>query len=136
MIIYAAKQPTPSQRVNSLGKYLYKNISGAFDFKKSANMYDVYMIVLYQIPYEIRKKYDITEGKYKEVNEMTININITTYSNKIRINFIEQTPEELTLGHHVYDLAKYPTFKPLSEDIIWFLQNRLEKRYEDYDFLF
>ena len=136
MKIFASKQQSPAQRVNSLGKYLFKNLPGAIDFKKSSNMFDVYTIVLYQIPYDIIKKYDITEEKYKEVYEMTININLTTYSNKIRVNFIELTPEELTLGHHVYDHTKYPTFKPLKDDILWYLEDRLSRRYEDYDFLF
>jgi len=134
--IFSNKQQTPSQKVNTLGKYLYKNLAGAYDFKKSSNMFDVYTVVLYQIPYEIIKKYDLQEDKYKEVHEMEINISITTYGNKIRVNFIELTPEEVTLGHHAYDLEKYKNYKDLRDAIYWFLCDRLSKRYEDYDFLF
>ena len=144
MIIYSAKLPELGQTVNSLGKYLYKSLSGAINYKKSSNMFDVWTIVLYAIPHKIIKKYGITEDKYKDVNEMTININITTYDQKIRVNLIEETPDNLTLGSKVFNLEKLRKQNPNQQayfDIIKtavedYMYQRLEKRYEDYDFLY
>lgn len=136
MKIYCAQHREPSQIVNSLGKNLYKNLPGAYNYEKHSNMFNVYTVVLYQIPYDLIQKYNLEEDKYKEVHEMEIEISITTYGQKIRVNFVELTPEELTLGHATYDVNKYPTFALLREAIWWFLEDRLSKRYEDYDFLF
>lgn len=144
MIIYSANLPQISQTINSLGKYLYKNLSGAINYKKTANMFDIWTIVLYQIPAEIIKKYGITEDKYKDVNEMTININLTTYDQKIRVNLIEETPDELTLGSKTFNLEKLRKQNPnqqayfdiIKDAIEAYLYQRLEKRYGDYDFLY
>ena len=106
MRVFSAKLPELSQSVNSIGKYLYKNLSGSINFKKSSNMFDIWTIVLYQIPSELIKKYNLTEDKYKEDHEMVININITTYQEKIRVNLIEETPDEVTLGCQVLNLEK------------------------------
>lgn len=142
MIITASKLPQLSQTVNSIGKYLYKNLSGAIKFKKSSNMFDLWTIVLYQIPHELIKKYNITEDKYKEVYEMVININITTYGTKLRVNLIEESPDEYTVGSMTINVEKMKNKNPqayfddIMDAIVDYLIRRLEKRYEDYDFLF
>lgn len=82
--------------VNRLGKYLYNHLDGAFKYKKSGNTFDIYTTLLY----ELKEEYG---GAKNDVREMTLNINITTYQNKIRVNTIEVTPDEMTLG---YDLLK------------------------------
>lgn len=138
----SSRLPALGQTVNSLGKYLYKNLDGAIDFKKSANMFDVYTIVLYQIPYEFLKKYNITEEKYKEVYEMTLNINLTTYQSKIRCNIIEMSPEEVTLGSMTLNVEKFRKLDPqnyfynIMMHITDYIYRRIEKYYEDYDFLY
>lgn len=145
MIIYSTKQlPAISQTINSLGKYLYKNLSGAIDYKKSSNMFDIYTLVLYAIPAKFLKRYNITDDKYKEVYEMVVNINLTTYGQKIRVNLIEVSPNETTLGSQTFDLEKLRKQNPnqqvyfdtIQNSISDYLVRRLEKRYEDYDFLY
>jgi hypothetical protein len=146
MIIYASKNNLPAiaQTINSLGKYLYKNLGGAIDYKKSSNMFDIYTLVLYAIPHEFLKKYKITEDKYKEVYEMVVNINLTTYQQKIRVNLIEVSPDEITIGSQTFDLEKLRKKNPNQQayfDIIKtsisdYMIRRLEKYYEDYDFLY
>lgn len=142
MIITSAKLPQLSQTVNSVGKYLYKHLPGAINFKKSSNMFDVWTLVLYQIPYDIIKKYNITEDKYKEVYEMVININITTYNTKLRVNLIEESPDELTIGCQTFDVERLKKKNPqayfnnIMDSIMDYLIRRLEKHYEDYDFLY
>lgn len=142
MIIVSSKLPDIRQTVNSVGKYLYKNLSGAINFKKSSNMFDIWTIVLYQIPQDIVEKYNLTEDKYKELHEMVININITTYQSKIRVNLIEETPDNYTIGCKVFDIEKLKKknpqayFNDIMNAIMDYLIRRLEKHYEDYEFLY
>lgn len=124
------------QQVNRIGKYLYKHIDGAFNIKYSGNTCDVYMLILYQIPPEFLSKYKITEDKYKECYEMTININITTYQNKIRINLIEVTPEEKTIGFDVYLPEEVEDLQKAFNRIYSRTCKRIEKEFKDYEFLF
>ena len=90
-----------SKQVKRIGQYLYKHIDGAYDFKSSSNNYDVYFLLLYELKKELREP-----GKEYPVQEMKININVTTYQNKVRINIIEITPKERTIGFDAYTPEK------------------------------
>ena len=90
-----------SQIVNKLGKYLNRNIDGTYKFRIGGNQYDLYFMVLYQLPREMQVPGRQAEG-YNDMHEMHLNLNITTYQNKIRVNIIEISPEERTIGFDVY----------------------------------
>ena len=123
-----------STKVNQIGKYLYKHLDGAFNYKKSSNTYDVYLMLLYQIPYlqQIPGK-----GKeYNDMHEMTLDINITTYQNKIRINIIELTPDERNLGYDLYNPEVLENLDDAKELILKRIINKVSKAYSEYDFLF
>lgn len=118
-----------SQQVNRIGKYLYRGLSGAFKFKISPNMYDVYITLLYREPY-VRGISDTT------IHEMVIDINITTYMNRIRVNVIELSPQEKTLGFDVYEPE---SLYNLEEGVAMIYNNvckRISKAYKEYEFLF
>lgn len=124
---------------------MFKNLAGATDFKKSSNTFEINTIVLYQIPLDVKKKYNLPDDETTDVQEMNLNLNITTYQNKLRFNIIEETPDALTLGCKVVNLnlqkyQKAKTNQQLFEIVIAELQKyvyqRLEKRYADYDFLY
>lgn len=119
------------QKVNKIGSYLYKNIDGAFKFEKSPNMYDIYMVVYYQLPVESRRK-----PEDDELHEMIIDINVTTYQNKIRVNTIEQDENERTLGFKVYSDDKVENLEELRRVVLKTVKMQLEKAYKDYDFIF
>ena len=122
------------QQVNRVGKYLYKNIDGALKIKFSPNMCDVYMMILYQIP---RLQQIPGRGKeYNSMHEMILNLNITTYQNKLRVNIIEESPEERTLGHATYSPEKLMNLNDAQHLILNDIVKRLSKVYEEYDFLF
>ena len=132
MIIKANKDSEipASTQVKRVGKYLYNNIDSAYKFKSSSNTYDVYITVFYQLPTANRSPYD------EDIHEMNININITTYQNKLRVNTIEMSSAERTLG---FDLFKPETLKNLKEacEMIYDkVCKRIVKAYEDYDFIF
>lgn len=118
-----------SSQVNRIGKYLYKYLDGAYKFVKSGNMYDVYVTLLYQLKPECG-------GKVNDVKEMTININVTTYQNKIRINTIEITPQERTLGYDIMKPDELEDLQTAYKIIIWKVGNRIRKAYKDYLILF
>lgn len=135
MIITSSTQVLPaSQQVNRVGKYLFKHIDGAFKYSKSSNQYDIYFTLLYQIPY-----WERIPGKgseYNDVHEMTIDINLTTYQNKLRVNVIETSPEERTIGYDLYRPEVLMDL-PSAMKLIWFgVIKRVSKAYKDYDFIF
>ena len=122
------------QQVNRVGKYLKKHLDGAYSIKMSPNMCDVYVTLLYQIPYLQR-----IPGKGKEYNgihEMTLDINVTTYQNKVRVNVIELSPEERTLGFDCYSPEKLQNLEQAKELILNKIIKKVSKAYQDYDFVF
>ena len=126
------KQPKyqGGQAVNKVGKYLFKHIDGAYDFTKGANTYDVYFTILYQLKEEYRTKQD------NDMHEMNINISLTTYSDKLRMNIIEISPREKTLGFNTFPLNKFDDLQSGYELVMKTVLKRLNKEYEDYDFIF
>ena len=122
------------QQVNRVSKYLYKHLDGAFKLEKHPNMCDVYITLLYQIP---RLQQIPGKGKeYNDVKEMTLDLNVTTYQNKLRVNIIEMTPEERTIGHDTYSPEKLIDLEKASELIYNKVVKRVSKAYEEYDFIF
>lgn len=122
------------QQVNRIGKYLYKNLDGAFKYKTSSNTCDVYFTLLYQIPYLQRIP---GKGKqYNDVHEMVIDLNVTTYQNKVRVNIVEMDPNERTLGYDVYLPEKLEDLESAKKTILNKVIKKVSKAYEDYDFLF
>lgn len=122
------------QQVNRVGKYLYKKLDGAFKITFSPNMCDVYITLLYQIPYLQR-----IPGKgreYNDVHEMTLDLNITTYNNILRVNVIEMSPEERTLGHNTYSPEVLADLNIARHKIFENVVKKVSKAYEDYDFIF
>lgn len=137
IVVGANKQPqklSANQQVNRVGKYLYKNLDGSFKIKNASNTCDVYTTVLYQIPYLQRIP---GKGKeYNDVHEMTLNLNITTYQNKVRINIIEMDPNDRTIGYDLYKPEVLEDLEFACRLIFQKVCKKISKAYEDYDFLF
>lgn len=120
--------------VNRVGKYLYNHLDGAFKFQTSSNTFDVYTTVLYQLP-----RYAQIPGKgpkYNDVHEMVLNLSITTYVNKVRVNIIEVSPEEKTIGFDVYEPSVLMDLEEAKRIIFQKVCKRISKAYQDYYFLF
>lgn len=120
-----------SKQVKRIGQYLYKHIDGAYDFRSSSNNYDVYFLLLYELRKELREP-----GKDYPVQEMRININVTTYQNKVRINLIELTPMERTIGFDLYTPEKVQDLQKAYPVIMEKIYKRIYKVYQDYYFLY
>ena len=122
--------------VNQIGKYMYKHLDGAYKFEKSTNMFDVYTVVIYSIPSEIVKIYKLEKPEYLKTNEMSLDINITSYANKIRINITEMDPEEKTIGFDTYPAELFSNMNDAYEVIYNKIVKRITKEFADFDFVF
>lgn len=123
-----------SKWVNKIGKYMYKHIASATSYKISGNMNDIYFTVLYEYP--IFSKDPNERLTYSDTFEMKLNLNITTYQNKIRINLIEVSPDEQTLGYFLYPTDSFIDMKKAFDQILRDIDRRLNKVFENYTFIY
>lgn len=123
-----------SKLVNKVGRYLYKNIDGAFRMKSSSNTFDVYITLLYQLLPEFRSPRNSKEAN--DVQEMTLNLSITTYQNKIRLNIIEVDPNERTLGYFLYPPELFDNMESAFTKIKRDSNQTVKKKYDRYEILF
>lgn len=119
-----------TQQVNRISRYLYNHIDSAYRYKTSSNTVDVYMTVMYQLPVVRRPIGD------QEVHEMHIIISVTTYADKIRVNLIEISPDERTLGHMAIPEDLVDNLEGLKKYILARIQKLLNKLYANYDFIY
>lgn len=123
-----------NQIVNKVGKYLYRGIDGREKIKFTGNTCDVYITVYYQIP--ANKQNPADGSDVNDLHEMLINISITTYQNKIRVNTIAVTPQEQTLGYDLYYPEEVQNVGVACEKIYKKVCARIAKAFKDFDFLF
>ena len=123
------KKIPASQQVNMIGRYMYNWLDGAFKFKTTPNTFDVYITLLYREPY-------VENVSDPEVHEMVLDLNITTYLNKIRVNVIELSPEERTLGFDIYEPESLYNIEEGAALIFKKICKRISKAYKEYEFLF
>lgn len=126
------------QAVKMIAKHMKKNLGGAYKLTIGANTCDVYFLIYYEVP-KLHKLIGNSPGKeeYNKVHEMHIDLNITTYQNKVRVNLIEITPEERTIGYDLYKPEIIQDDIVKARELIWNkVQKRLEKAHEEYDFVF
>lgn len=120
--------------INQIGKYLYEHLDGAYDYKKSANTFDIFLDVYYQIPQLSIDPSSPTT--YSDIQSMKFNINLTTYQNKVRMNLIEIDPNDRPLLYKLYDTNKLKSVKSIYEKALEDIQKTLNKYYEGYEFIF
>ena len=127
----ASKLMSANQQVKRIGQYLYRHIDGAYDYRSGPNSFDVYFVLLYELKPELREP-----DQDCPVEEMGINLNITTYQNKIRINITEITPQERTIGSDVYPPGKVQDLNKAYSLIMSKIYRRICRAYEDYHFMY
>jgi hypothetical protein len=72
----------------------------------------------------------------ENLQQMNINLNITTYQDKIRINVLELTPDEFTLGMKTFTYKKDMNLDKLLSDTLAYVDKRLNKCYSDREFVY
>lgn len=126
LYIKAGQALPASTQVNRIGKYLSKHLDGVYKVKKDRNTYDIYVHFIYQ-PFP-----EYTETP--PISELNIIISITTYQNKIRVNTIELTPMERTIGFDVFnpgtmddlEYGKYMVLKSVKKNIQKYYPDMIE----------
>jgi len=129
------KSVSTNQLVNKVGQYIYKNLDGSVKSVRSSNTYDIYTNVYYQLDRLDQVPGRQSEG-YNDMHEMLINISLTTYQNKIRVNIHEVTPEEYTFGYFVVPPEKLNDVKYAKDLIYSKVCKLIAKHYDDYNFIF
>lgn len=123
-----------NQIVNIVGKYLYNTVDSAYKIKNTTNTCDVYMKVYYQIP-QLSTRPGRTKT-YSDIYEMGINISLTTYQNKLRMNLIVMDPEEETLNFTVWAPEKLINLEEAKKKILTKVEKTLTKYFAEYEFIF
>lgn len=123
----------PAQQVKRVGKYLHKHIYSSYKIKYSGNTCDIYFTVLYEVPQPKDPRYVRLDDS---LNEMKVNINVTTYQKKLRVNVIEISPNERTLGFDIYKPEDLVDLPKASKAILNRVEQRISKAYDDYEFIF
>ena len=144
----------PSALVNKLGKYLYKNIDSREKITFTSNTCDVYINFYYMLPKEVRdmvKRYRANFAEDpNEMHEVCVNISLTTYQKKIRVNVIEMlNPAELehrqaageaigadrTLGFKVLSPMEAADYNWSKSVIIHYVVDSIKRYYGKYEVL-
>lgn len=121
-------------QVNRVGKYLYSKFDSRDKIKFRANTCEVYFTMYYQLPKE--KQQPSAGEEINGLHEMQMCINITTYSNKIRVEINEISPYECTISFAVYDEEMCKNLEILRENILNKLRKDIRKKYAYFDFIF
>lgn len=109
--IRSAQKLSPEQQVNRIGKYLSKHLDGVYKTRRGPNTYDIY------VHFEYQDFPEYTESP--PVHKHDILIMLTAYNNKVRVDTIELTEKEKTLG---FDTFSSELFNDLKQGMLLVLQ--------------
>ena len=119
-----------NQQINQIGKYIYHNIDGAVSYKTKPNKSIVTFLMYFQNDPDKVEQSDI------DLQEIKIEIDITTYNNKIRVDMIELDPNERTLGYYLYSPESASDIRYIKDDILNKLNRRIRKFYGQFLYLY
>ena len=122
--------------VNSIGKYLYKNLEGSYSLKKHSNSCEVKFTVLYQIPKNVSDKYSLAKAERDKVNVMDVCADVATYGNVLRVEILQITPESKTVAFKSFKAPAPLNVQKFLKRVLQFVTSSIEKEYEGYEVLF
>lgn len=119
-----------------VGKALYKRLDGAYSYKTTSNTSEVKSTILYQIPVEVSDRYNLSREEREQVNVIDVLIALTTYSNKIRVEVVELSPEEKTIGFRTFPKEYFDNVPDGVQRVLAFVAKSVKKEFDGYDVLF
>ena len=123
-----------SQIVNGLGKYLKKHLTGSGNIKRKPNSCTVIIPLLYTVKSDKDALNDgISEDAPDEMGTITVEINIATYADKVRVNIYNG---DLTIDHKTYTIASFDDYETECIKVLNHSQKKISKTYPQYDFRF
>lgn len=111
--------------INKVGKYLKQHIDGAYKIKFNAMNCEVWMRMYYQVPRDL--------SSFREIHFL---IDITSYQNKLRVNLIEDTAMEKTVGQVILKPEELTDLESVKAKILEKIQRFIAKEYADYEFVY
>lgn len=115
----------PGTCINKVGKYLNKNIDGAYKISFSPMHCEVKMRMYYQTPDD--------PDSFKE---MKFIIDITSYQNKLRVNITEDTKNEKTIGQLILFPEELTDLPLVKYKVMETLIKSIDKEYKGFDFVY
>ena len=123
-----------SHIVNELGKYIKKHLAGSGNIKKEPNICNVTIPLLYTVKPDKDALDDcISKDIPDEMGTIIVEISITTYSDKIRVNIYNG---DLTIDHNTYPIALFDDYETECIKVLNHTKKRIIKYYPQYDFQF
>lgn len=119
-----------AQKLNSIGKYIYKHIDGAYKIGFGPQTCDVYITMYYQ------PKEEYYQYRNPEMYEMKFDISLATYQGKVRINVTEMTDMERTIGQNIYKPEQLENMNEAFPKIYDNICKHIDKAYGDYEFIY
>ena len=119
-----------NQQINRIGKYLYHNTDGAVSYRTEPNKSIVTFLMYFQDDPNTVAQSDFN------LNEIKIEIDVTTYNNKVRVDMIELDPNQRTLGYYLYSPESTQDMKYIRNDILNKLNKRIRKFYGQFLYLY
>lgn len=122
--IYAASFDA-GQMINKVGKYLKKNIDGAYKISFHPMECEVFTRMYYQIP-------EIAES----LDEIDFIISITSYANKLRINLTENNEMEKTIGQLILKPEELKDLNIVRKRVLQMIKKSINKEFDSFDFVY
>lgn len=123
--IIAATNTDASNYVNKIGKYLNKQLDGAFKIKFGPMSCEVTIRMYYQVP-----------GQPESLDEMHFLLDIAAYQNKVRVNVTEDTKLENTIGQVILTVDELKDLSTAKKKILTKIRNYIDKQYSEFEFLY
>ena len=123
-----------SHIVNELGKYFKKHLTGSGTIKNESNLCTVKIPLLYTVKPDKEALDDcISKDIPDEMGTIIVEISITTYSDKIRVNIFNG---DLTIDHNTYAIASFDDYETECKKVLNHSKKRISKNNPQYDFQF
>lgn len=135
-IVSTAAPLNPTKLVNTVGKSISKKLLGTLRKRKESNECIVDCTILYQIPKEVSHRYMLPKEVRDNVGEMDVQISVTTYSNKIRVNMVQLTPKQKTMGCKTFKVDTFNNVQQGMKAVMTFIGKCVEREYPEYEVLF
>lgn len=120
--------------VNELGKYFKKHLTGSGTIKNESNLCTVKIPLLYTVKPDKEALDDcISKDIPDEMGTIIVEISITTYSDKIRVNIFNG---DLTIDHKSYPVASVDDYETECIKVLNYTKKRIIIYYPQYDFQF
>ena len=125
---------TGSQIVNGLGKFFKKHLTGSGIIEKRSNDCTVIIPLSYKVKPENDALDDVIScDTHDEMGTITVEISITTYDNKIRVNIFNG---DLTIDHKTYNIALFNDYETECIKILNYSKKKIINKFPQYDFQF